>query len=78
MKVIWAKPPPLIPISTSNDAIKPINRRKIEEREEEIQATISPKLRRQISISKAPWVRKWKRNTMGSRDSRRLVSKQLN
>ena len=39
--------------------IKPINHEKNEEREEDIQAAIFSDLRRQYSISKAPWVQKW-------------------
>ena len=39
--------------------IKPINHEEHEEREEDIQAAISSDLRRQISILKASWVRKW-------------------
>ena len=39
--------------------IKSINHQENEEREEDVQAAISADLRRQISISKAPWVRKW-------------------
>ena len=50
---------PLTPISNQNEVIKPINRQENEEREEDVQAAISSDLRRQISISKAPWMRKW-------------------
>ena len=55
-----------------------MNHEEHQERLDEIQGAISHNLLHQISISKAPWVRKWKRNTMKSRDLRRLVSKQIN
>ena len=58
MKVDYEKPLPLIPNSDQIDAIKPLNRLKDKECEEEIQASISPNLLNQISISKAPEVRK--------------------
>ena len=53
------KPLPLILISDQNEVINSINRQENEEREEDVQAAISADLRCKISISKAPWVRKW-------------------
>ena len=58
MKIDDEKPVPLIPNRYQIDAIKPLNRLEHEEREEEIQASIYPNLINQISISKAPAVRK--------------------
>ena len=52
-KVDYEKPLPLIPISDQIVAIKPLNRLEHEEREEQIQASISPNLFNQILISKA-------------------------
>ena len=69
---------PLTPISDRNKVTKLINHQENEEREEDVQAAISADLRRQISISKASWVRKWVQNMIESRDSRRLLSKQIN
>ena len=52
------KPLPLIPNSDQIDVIKPLNRRKHEERDVGIQASISPSLLNQISSSCSPWMRK--------------------
>ena len=54
--VDYEKPLPLIPNSDQIDAIKPINRRKCEERDVEIQASISPSLLNQISSSYPLWM----------------------
>ena len=67
-----------IPNSDQINTIKPLNRRKHEERDVEIQASISPSLLNKISTSSASWMRKWVLERMESRDSRREVSKQIN
>ena len=58
--------------------IKPINREEHQEPLDEIQAAISHNLLHLILILRALWVRKWKRNTMESRETREKVSRQLN
>ena len=58
MKVDYEKPLSLIQNRDQINAIKLINRLEHEEREDEIQAPISPNLFHQILISKAPKVRK--------------------
>ena len=58
--------------------IKPINHEEHQERLDENQAAISHNLLHQISILRAPCMRKWKRNTMESRETRGKVSRQLN
>ena len=55
----YEKPLSLTPNSDQINTIKPLNRRKREERDVEIQASISPSLLNQISTSSAPWMRKW-------------------
>ena len=55
----YEKPLPLILNSDQINMIKPLNRRKREERNVEIQAPISPSLLNQISSSCPPWMRKW-------------------
>ena len=55
--VDYEKQLPLIPNSDQIDAIIPLNRRKREERDVEIQASISPYLLNQISNSCPPWMR---------------------
>ena len=57
-KVDYEKSLPLIPNSDQIVAIKLLNPIEHEEREEEIQASISPNLLNQMSISRAPEVRK--------------------
>ena len=54
----YEKPLPLIPNSDQINVIKPLNRRKREELDVEIQASISPSLLNQISSSCPPWMRK--------------------
>ena len=56
--VDYEKSHPLIPNSDQIDAIKPLNRRKREEHDVEIQASISLNLLNQISSSCPPWMRK--------------------
>ena len=56
--VDYEKPLPLIPNNERIDAIKPLNRRNREERDVEIQASISPSLLNQISSSCPPWMQK--------------------
>ena len=58
--------------------IKPLNHQKREERDRGIQAAISPSFLHQILTSNPPWMRKWERKRMESRDSRGEVSKQIN
>ena len=55
----YEKPIPLTPNSDQINTIKPLNRKKCEERDVEIQASISPSLLNQISSSCPPWMRKW-------------------
>ena len=50
--------------------IKPINHRKREERECELQESIFPSILHQISTSNAPWVQKWELSTLESRETR--------
>ena len=57
-KVDYEKPLPLIPNRDQIDVIKPLNRLEHEERDVEIQASISPNLLNQISNSNSPEVRK--------------------
>ena len=57
-KANYEKPLPLTPISDQNEVIKSINHHENEEREEDVQATISLDLLNQFLISKAPVVRK--------------------
>ena len=54
--VDYEKPLPLIPNSDQIDVINPLNRRKHEERDVEIQAPISPSLLNHISSSCPPWM----------------------
>ena len=48
---------PLIPNNDQIDATKPLNCQKHEERDVEIQVSISPSLLNQISSSCPPWMR---------------------
>ena len=76
--VYYEKPLPLIPNSDQIDAIKPLNCRKQEKRDVEIQSSISLNLLNQISSSRPPWMRNLAEKKLESRDSRRGVSKQIN
>ena len=82
IKPIWKirkqKPLPLTHDCDQIIVIKPLNHRKQEERERDVQVAISPSFLYQILTSKAPEVQKWKRNTMESRETRGKVSRQLN
>ena len=69
---------PLIPNSDQIDAIKPLNHRKQEEHNVEIQASISLNLLNQISSSCPPWMQNLVEKKLESRDLRREVSKQIN
>ena len=57
----YEKPLPLTPNNDQINTIKPFNRQKREERDVEIQASISPSLLNQISTSSATWMWKWNR-----------------
>ena len=76
--VDYEKPLPLIPNSGQIDAIKSLNRQKWEERDVEIQASISLNLLNQISSSCPPWMQNLVEKKLESRDLRREVSKQIN
>ena len=69
---------PLTPNSDQISMIKLINRRKCEERDVEIQASISSSLLNQILSSCPPCMRKWMQKKLESRELRREVSKQIN
>ena len=58
--------------------IKPINREEHQERLDELQAAISPSILYQILISTPPWMQKWNRKRMESRETRGMVSRQFN
>ena len=58
--------------------IKPLNHEEHEERDRWIQAAISPSILHQILISTRPWMRKWERKMMESRETRGMVCRQLN
>ena len=53
----YEKPLPLILNSDQISTIKPLNLQKREERDVDIQASISPSLLNQISSSCPPWMR---------------------
>ena len=55
-----------------------MNCEKRKERHDELQAVISPSILHQILISTPPWMRKWKRKRMESRETRGSVSRQVN
>ena len=76
--VDYEKSLPIMPNSDQINKIKPLNSPKREERDVEIQASISPSLLNQISSYCPPWTRKlvWKKLEL--RDSTREVSKQIN
>ena len=74
----YEKPLPLIPNSDQIDVIKPLNCRKREEHDVEIQASISLNLCNQISSSCPSWMRNLVENKLELRDLRREVSKQIN
>ena len=76
--IYYEKPLPLIPNSDQIDAIKPLNRRKGEERDVEIQASISLNILNQISSSCPSWMRNLVEKKVELRDLRREVSKQIN
>ena len=69
-RIIKEKPLPLNQFSDQNAAIKPINHEEHQERHAELQASIFHSIPHQISISKASWMRKWKKNTLRSRETR--------
>ena len=68
----------LIPNSDQIDVIKPLNRQKREERDVEIQASISLNLLNQVPSSCPPWMWNLVEKKLELRDSRREVSKQIN
>ena len=74
----YEKSLPLIPNSDQIDVIKPLNRRKREERDVEIQASISLNLCNQISSSCPSWMQNLVEKKLELRDLRREVSKQIN
>ena len=76
--VDYEKPLPLIPNSDQIDAIKPLNCRKREERDVQIQASISLNLLNEISSSCPSWMQNLVEKKLESGDSRREVSKQIN
>ena len=77
-KVDYEKPLPLIPNSDQIDTIKPLNHQKWEERDVEIQASISLNLLNQISSSCPPWMWNLVEKKLELRDSIREVSKRIN
>ena len=76
--IYYEKPLPLIPNSDQIDAIKHLNRQKREERDVEIQASISLNILNQISSSCHSWMQNLVEKKLELRDSRREVSKQIN
>ena len=77
-KIRKQKPLPLTHDCDQIIVIKPLNHRKQEEHERDVQVAISPSFLYQFLTSNPPWMRKWERKRIESRDSRGEVSKQIN